>query len=116
MSKRLTCRNCPSTMRITVAAAALAVGVTGAAGLSAIGSPVAGASTTTTSQPTTHSYPHLTVNSTFADVLANPAFAGFSDDMLLTQNPSQVQAMKPASVQVLSNYFVQNMGEYLDAQ
>jgi acetyl esterase/lipase len=104
-------------LRLGVAATAVAVGMTAAAALSGLCDMAAsGAATTTTSEPTTHAYPHLTVNSTFADVLDNPAFAGFGDDMLVSQNPSQVKAMEGASIQVLSNYFEQNLGEFLDAQ
>jgi acetyl esterase/lipase len=87
----------------------VAVGVSGAA-LSGVRSTIAGATTTT------HSYPHLTVDSTFGEVLANPAFAGFNQDMLPSQDPNQVKAMSAASIQVLSNYLAQNMGEYWDAQ
>jgi acetyl esterase/lipase len=36
--------------------------------------------------------------------------------MLPSQNPSQVKAMSVASIQVLSNYLAQNMGEFWDPQ
>jgi acetyl esterase/lipase len=63
--------------------------------------PVAKATTTTTQPQEVHTYPHITVTSTMAEIFDNPAFAGFSQYMGPTEDPTALQAMRPAPLEVL---------------
>jgi acetyl esterase/lipase len=66
----------------------------------------AGATSTSSSSTTTlplvrHSYAHVTVKTTFANIVGNPAFAGFGPYVLPTEVPSEVKAMGPATPEIL---------------
>jgi hypothetical protein len=50
------------------------------------------------------------------DVLNDPAFAGFGQDMLPTQDPSQIQPMRPAPIKVLTTVIDQAERVHWDAR
>jgi acetyl esterase/lipase len=55
----------------------------------------------TTQPKELHSYPYLTVTSTFGDILDHPAFAGFSLYMIPTENTQNAQGLRPLTVESL---------------
>jgi acetyl esterase/lipase len=93
-------RRSPS--RIAATSIAVAVCLSGAAACSSGSSTSASAapSSTTTQPKVLHSYPHLTVDSTFGAVLDSPAFAGFSAYMVPTEDTKQTAALKGVTIKV----------------
>jgi acetyl esterase/lipase len=51
-----------------------------------------------------HSYPHLTVNTTWAQVIDDPAFAGFGAYMAPTEDAAQTAGLKAVSIKVIGPF------------
>jgi acetyl esterase/lipase len=94
-------------------AAAAATGLVGLAAGSGVGVAAASAAktpTTTTQPKERHTYPHVTVTSTMGDVLDNPAFAGFSQYMVPTEDVSRLATFEVFhSIPALSSWDPQTM-------
>jgi acetyl esterase/lipase len=57
---------------------------------------------TVTTQPRApHTYPHITATTTFADIIDDPAFAGFGMYMSPAEDSATVQALRAANIEVL---------------
>jgi acetyl esterase/lipase len=90
-----------SLIRPMVAGTAVAICFLGVAAPS-VGAATSSSSVTTTTQAKeTHTYPHVTTSTTLGDLQHNPAFVGFGDYILPSENPTEVNAMQPAPIGIL---------------